>query len=266
MRTNAISFHSYPLEQAYTQIKEAGYDSVEVYTSHVSRMDSPHTRRSLTQYAKSLGLDLYGITFDGAKFHPFGTDKEKESAVRLLHHDIDLAADLDAKAVIAWEGIRPFHMGNAVLLDHAVEVFSEAVRYAEQKNIQLLVEPHPFTFGMDVDLLIAFIDRVDSPQLGVLYDSCHFGVGRPYDYVSVIKKLGSRIHHIHFGDSDGKTSELHLPPGEGVLDLEQLVRQFAEIQYSGTLTLDLYLYSFPAHGARRSLDYMKRVEETLGLQ
>jgi sugar phosphate isomerase/epimerase len=102
-------------------------------------------------------------------------------------------------------------------------------------------------------------DRLDSPDFGVVYDCCHFGVGLPDHYIDAIRRLGRRIHHVHFSDSDKVSSELHYAPGTGCLDLSGIVAALKEIGFDGTMMLDLWLYPLPEEGSRIGVPFVRNV-------
>jgi sugar phosphate isomerase/epimerase len=56
------------------------------------------------------------------------------------------------------------------------------------------------------------------------------------------------IDHVHFSDTDAKTSELHFPPGEGVLDLEAIVARLAGKPIA--FSWDLFGWPGPRHAVR----------------
>ena len=145
-----------------------------------------------------------------------------------------------------WEGRAPQGSTESEWLDRLlprlVELFQTAIAFAAPKGVRFMVEPHPFTVGMSDRVLVKLCDKLDSVHFGVTYDFCHYGVGRPKDYVSAVHALGPRIRHIHFSDSDQKSSELHFPPGQGRMNLESLLKAFKSIGYDGTMALDLYGY------------------------
>jgi sugar phosphate isomerase/epimerase len=109
---------------------------------------------------------------------------------------------------------------------------------------------------MSDDFLIALCDAFPPERLGITFDFCHYGVGRRHDYVQAVAKLGHRIRHIHFSDSDLESSELHFAPGDGLMDIDSLVSAFSAIGYTGTLALDLYSNPTPSAAARRSAPRM----------
>lgn len=57
-----------------------------------------------------------------------------------------------------------------------------------------------------------------------------------------MKKHPGRIKHIHVHDNRGGNSpddDLHLPVGEGIVDFKRIFQQLKEINYCGTMTLEL---------------------------
>jgi sugar phosphate isomerase/epimerase len=66
-----------------------------------------------------------------------------------------------------------------------------------------------------------------------------------------------RIRHIHLHDNRGGDSplhDLHLPVGEGIIDFEHILSHLREIEYAGTVTLEL-----KPHEIARCLERVKRL-------
>jgi protein FrlC len=57
----------------------------------------------------------------------------------------------------------------------------------------------------------------------------------PAEYARV---LGPGLAHLHLTDSNG-TDESHLMPGDGIMDLEKVLRDFRNAGYDGTVTIEL---------------------------
>ena len=73
-----------------------------------------------------------------------------------------------------------------------------------------------------------------------------------YDF---IKKYPKRIRHIHIHDNKGGNShhdDLHLPPGEGIVDFENIFKELKEMGYNRTITLEL-----KPHEIEKCLDAFK---------
>ena len=267
---SSITFEDYPLEQAITIMSSLGFTRVEMWKHHLRRCRTPQLRESFTRFAEAAGVRMGGLNAVGEEYYrPFGTDQEWHHTLRGLHADVDYALSLGMRDVLVWEGVRPRGDANGQckeqLLPRLIDLFREAIAYSSPKGVRFLVEPHPFTVGMSDDFLIALCDSLPTEFFGVTFDFCHYGVGRPNDYLEAVRRLGQRIRHIHFSDSDQSSSELHFAPGDGTMDIEALLRVFREIGYSGSLTLDLYGNPTPMEAARRSLPRLRRACEFLGL-
>ncbi len=260
---SSITFEDDPLERAMTTMAELGFTRVEMWKHHLRRCRTPAMRQAFASYAGTLGIRMGGLNVVGEDyFRPFGSDDEWQQTLRGLCCDVDYALSLGSSDVLVWEGVRPKSLTDQQckeqLLPRLVDLFREAINYAAPKGVRFLTEPHPFTVGMADDFLIALCDSLPSESFGVTFDFCHYGVGRPNDYVQAVHKLGHRIRHIHFSDSDQESSELHFAPGDGRMDLHALLVAFQEIGYKGTLALDLYGNPTPVAAARRSRATVKQ--------
>lgn len=266
---SSISFQDYPLEQALDIMADLGFTRVEMWKHHLHRCKTPDLRQAFARLAASRGISMGGLNVVGEDyFRPFGTKEEFRGTLVGLEADVDYALSLGSTDVLVWEGIRPPNVSDQQCLDtllpRLIDLFQQAIANSSAKGIRLLVEPHPFTVGMSDDFLIALCDALPSRFFGVTFDFCHYGVGRSRDYVEAVRRLGHRIRHIHFSDSDLRSSELHFAPGDGLMDIEALVRVFGEIGYSGTVALDLYSNPTPVEAARRSVpavaDALRRLQ------
>lgn len=268
MWTSSIIFEDYPLEQAMEIISSLGYTRVDMCKPHLRRCVTPQLREYFVRYAAGLGLAMGGLNVVGEEyFKPFGGEEERRLTQEGLRRDVDFARSLGMKDVLIWEGIRPKGLTDKQcmeqLLPGLIELFREAVAYAAAQGARFLVEPHPFTVGMSDEFLIALFDSLPENSIGITFDFCHYGVGRPHDYIEAVRKLGSRIQNIHFSDSDLVSSEVHFAPGDGRVDIDGLLRAFREIGYSGQVTLDLYNNPTPIEATRRSAGRLKMACEFL---
>jgi len=268
---STISFEDYPVEEALRLMRDAGCTRVEMWIGHLKRCRTDALCEAFVMFAKEeLDLEMGALNVVGEPyFKPFGTDEELEATLEGLKKDMRLALSLGVQDVLIWEGVRPKGTSDSEceqrLLPRLIEMFQAVVKFAKPHNARFLVEPHPFTVGMNEKFLIKLCDALDPAHFGVLYDCCHYGVGQPKDYVGSIHRLGRRIRHIHFSDSDQVTSELHYAPGTGKMDLQAIVKAFKEIKYDGTLTLDLYGNPTPVYAARDSATQVNEVCEFLGV-
>ena len=64
------------------------------------------------------------------------------------------------------------------------------------------------------------------------------------------RTFGERLRHVHLSDNAGKGWDSHLPPGEGVLDLDGFLRELAASEFAGTVSLEVDLRKRLADPAR----------------
>lgn len=267
---NPMIYRKLPFEMALERTLDAGFDAIELWPPQIAEFRTPALRQLLARQLRDRGVPLVRLNCaDREYFQLLDADEDIPRALDGLRADIDAACDLGMKQVLTWEGRRSPHLSPAEIdgrvLDQTTQLFQSACRYAQQKGVELTIEVHPFTLGIQLDWLVALCDRLSGSSFSVTYDCCHFAVGLPDGYIQAIDRLGARIGHVHFSDSDKVSSELHFAPGAGALDLEGVVAALKRIAFQGTMMLDLWLYPLPDEGARSGVPYVRNVCRELGI-
>ncbi|MCS7271896.1 MAG: sugar phosphate isomerase/epimerase, partial [Gemmataceae bacterium] len=120
-----------------------------------------------------------------------------------------------------------------------VDVLGPVVEHAEREQVLLLIEPEPGLLLETVDQYLELAAKFSSPYLGLNFDVGHaFCVGE--DPPTAIRRLGSRIRHVHLEDIAPSRVHHHLIPGEGAIDLAATLKALHEINYTGWVTVELY--------------------------
>jgi sugar phosphate isomerase/epimerase len=84
-----------------------------------------------------------------------------------------------------------------------------------------------------------------------------FDLGLRFAEIPIMKSLSMRVLTIHLHDNrggDSHTDDLHLPPGEGVIDFKGLFEALHRIHYDRTVTLEL-----KPHEIRQCLTYVSEL-------
>ena len=145
---------------------------------------------------------------------------------------------------------RRFVQKNA--LDPKLDILERMVGKAAEYDITVCIENLSEEAG---DLELAFHEI---PSLMMTLDLGHGELlceeNRSLDF---IEKFPQKIKHVHLHDNRGgssPTDDLHLPPGEGLIDLKGLFEALRRIPYDRTVTLEL-----KPHEIRRCLAYVSEL-------
>lgn len=268
-RLNAVSFHeTRSIEAICRTVCAIGFDSLELSRPpFYEKLTTPATRRAFANWANTIGLKCFG--FDcWVDVQPF---EDPDGTLGEFVRAADFAVDLNLQLVISHDSWASVNGGRSPVevMRANVALFRQVADLMADRQLTLVLEPHPDTCSMDDSWCVDFIDAIsaghDVGRVGILFDTCHYGVGQPDAYLRALEILGHRIRHIHFSDGDGETYALHLPVGDGCLDLAGVTERLESAGYSGSLTCDMYNYPLLEDGAQRNLERIREVEARLGL-
>ena len=220
-----------------------------------------------------LGFDFVEIAIEGPEGNPKLIDKNKSEIIKLIQkfnqkpightaYWIDLCSDYEYVRH-AWilEAMREIRTARKiginlinvhanlsgmfygekryVLLDNMIKSLREIIRYAERSNIKVMLENVPLSNGIhSVNEFKYIIDNVDSllVHLDIPHAFTSGGMKSVLDYISI---FNDRIVHIHWHDNHG-TKDEHLAIGEGWIDHYKAVKALRDINYGGTITLEVF--------------------------
>src|SRR3954463_6000835 len=119
------------------------------------------------------------------------------------------------------------------------------ITVAMENMFPVHIGSRPLMFHSDQDL----DQLVGIPHL--VLDTSHAAVAK-HDLIEVRQLFGERLRHVHLSDNAGKGWDSHLPPGEGVLDIDGFLRDLAGSGFDGTVSLEV--------------DLRKRLDDPAGLR
>jgi len=268
---NPMCFVGYPPEEALVRMRDLGIDGVELCAPTLESCKTPDMLRRFAAYIESLGMSLVRYNVAGAAyFGPLEPGDDWRDILTGLKRDIDRARAMGVSQLMTWEGRPPKQATKEDIhgwcFDVSERLFGEALDHAGSVDVEITIEVHPFTYGIDLDWMLRLCDALDSPRFSVTYDSCHFAVGLPGNgYLDAIQTLGERIGHVHLTDSDQVSSEVHFPIGHGCLDMDGIVSKLKAIGFKGTMMLDTWLYPLPVEATRVGVPFARRAMRELGI-
>ncbi len=247
---SSAAFFGRPLAQTMRLAAEAGYAGVEVM---VTRDPASQDPRRIRELAEGYGLEV------GALHAPcllltrriWGTDP-----VGKIYRAMEVAEESGAGLVVMHPPFR-WQRGYRVWLDERLRGLEErtGVVVAFENMFPVHVGGRPVTFHTNQDL--DDLDRFDD----LVLDTSHAAVAG-HDLVEVRGRFGDRLRHVHLSDNAGKGWDSHLPPGEGVLKLNDFLTDLAGAGYDGAVTLEVDLRR-QASDPRRLREVMVEMREAV---
>lgn len=270
--SNAYLHHS--VEETIRRIAELGYAGIEILA------DVPHAWPAglLPERIDSLraALDEHGLAISNVNafmmnavadprqpyWHPSWIDPDPHyRAIRREHtkRALKLAKEIGAPHITTEpggplaknqtreEGYRIFYEELMPCLDVAADL-----------DMPLLIEPEPELLIERFDEYLQFVERLDSPHVGLNFDIGHaYCVGEdPQDW---IERMALHTVHYHLEDIAATRVHEHLVPGRGAIDFDATLAAIARSGYDGWLTVELYPYiNEPDTAAREALEYLQQ--------
>ena len=275
------AYLNHPLDETLARLAGFGYQGVEVLA------DVPHAwpagllpaqRRAMRAMIEQSGLAISNINAfmmnavaDPRQpyWHPAWTEPYAPyRAIRREHtiRALELARDLGAPNITTEPG-GPAFAGQS--REQALDIFYEelmpCVDAAARLEVPLLIEPEPDLLIERCDEYLEFIQRIDSPWVGLNFDIGHaYCVGEdPQDWIA---RMAPYTKHYHFEDIADTRVHKHLIPGRGAIDFAATLQAIAKTGYDGWITIELYPYiNEPDVAAREAFEYMTALAKRLGL-
>jgi protein FrlC len=168
---------------------------------------------------------------------------------------LELAARIGAPCISVTSG-RPCNACEPErAVDHFVASLERVCTVAEDLGVRVGIEYEPGLLVERAAEVLAVIDRVASPALGVNFDIGHSHL-MGEDPAATVAALAGRIWNVHAEDIRGG-KHFHRVPGDGDLPLTEYLCALRRHGYAGFVTVELY--SFPDRPdavGRAALDYL----------
>lgn len=216
-------------EEQAVMLKELGYDGV----GHIW-LDKVAERLKTLDDA---GLKLYQITMTvevAPGKQPYDPRfKDVLALVKGRHMQFDLLVN----------GMKP---SDPAVDPHAVEILREMSDLARDSGAQLLLYPHLGSWIERIEDSIRVADKVDRPNVGVMFNLCHWlRVDKQRDYKPLLKQALPRLWGVSLNGADVWDEkpgwDRYIQPlDKGSFDVAGLLKSLKELGYRGPIGLQCY--------------------------
>lgn len=257
------------LEAAAGTVSALGFEAMEVHAHQLApglpgvAVFEGHAAAA-GEVVRRAGLMVSTLNVVGdASFSPFDGPGAQERTIEGLAAHLRWAAAMGAPRVLIWEGRVEDRSDVPVACETLARVIEAAGRRSGLADPPpVSCELHPFTFALHHRALGELGRALRSVGAGICFDLCHFGVALGADLLPFLdEEVLAAIDHVHYSDTDTRTSELHFPPGEGVLDLQAIAARLAGKPIAAAW--DLFGWPGARHAARVAMPAYRRFVERL---
>ncbi len=240
-------------------IRASGFSLIEVVFSpaHLDYKNQEAVRGAARRI-EELGMEAYS-------FHaPFGREIDisspdlamREYALDEILRAVDAAAVLGVHYFVIHPGPEnadiPLRDERLLRIENVVSVLNRVARRCAEAGIRCVLEnklPH-LLFGNSSDI-VWILGALETTQVGACLDTGHaFLAGELYP---LVYKLTPYLRMLHVHDNKGHSDE-HRPPGQGRIDWNALLRELVQVQFHGTLILEMAGGPDPAEIMQRARD------------
>ena len=163
----------------------------------------------------------------------------RRRSVRFFEDSIRIAGEMGCEKVLVTTGTGYFDGSDEKeAWNHAAENLYGLGELASHYGVTLALEVlrrDESNLVYDLPTLTQMLKELDHPFIGGMIDTIPMALAgeTPGQY---IKELGDKLVHVHFIDGAPKG---HLAWGDGVLDMEKYLEEFALMDYKGYLSLEI---------------------------
>ncbi|WP_026893993.1 sugar phosphate isomerase/epimerase family protein [Clostridiisalibacter paucivorans] len=219
-----------PLPERLDIIKRAGFDSTIIWWEDET---FPKTikKEYMPYMVRDMGLNLENIHVPYSKSN-------------LLWSEVAYKRENILKKYFSWvEDCAKYNIPMMVMHINEEEYVPEFNKYGLDsiKRISQMANEAGIKIALEntkgVSTLYRLLEEIPLSNLGICYDSSHDNIysKKPID---ILDRLGNRLFCTHLSDNDGY-KDMHLLPGYGEINWDNISKKLKEINYKGNLTLEV---------------------------
>ncbi len=237
--TSHVTSAHYPV---LDKLARAGFDGVEVPIFEGDEAHYKNIRRELQR----AGLACSTITVSIPQASPISPDSaERAKALDRLKWVLDMTAAVGGDLLCG-----PYYCplgvfsGNEPSEDEkkrAADVLRAGAEYAQKLNVRIAVEylcRFETYFLNTAHDAAAFVERVNHPNLGTMYDTFHANIEEKHP-PEALASIAKHLIHFHISENDRGT------PGAGHVQWRETFRELRKMEYDGWLTIEAFSRVLP---------------------
>lgn len=252
---NIWSFRGGLSPREYISIaKDAGYDGIEFAldeTGIISLDSSDNEIKEIKRIAEGEGLETPSLASGLYWKYPLTSSNEatREKAKDIVKRQLDVAALLGADTILVVPGLvgADFIPGGEVTeydvaYDRSLEALTELKGYAEKTKVNIGLENVWNKFLLSPLEMRDFVDKIDSPYVGVYFDVGNvLFSGYPEHWIKI---LGNRIKKVHFKDFKVSVGNINgfVDLLSGDVNYPAVVEQLEKVGYDDFVIAEMGVY------------------------
>lgn len=245
------------LEEVFKKVSNLGYSAVEIAIKDADEVNQDELKALLEKYNLSVSALGTGLIYFEDKLSLTDEDKDKRKhAINRAKKHIKLAKELSCFVVIGLVRGKGEDKKEDIEKRLLSSLF-KIVDFAEKQDVKLLLEPinrYETNLINNTDEAISFIEKINSKNLGILFDTFHANIEEK-DILSAIKKCEKYLWHIHLADSN------RYAPGLGHIDFKGILNGLDKIKYSGYYSFEILPYPTSDEATKNAIEYIKRIKK-----
>jgi sugar phosphate isomerase/epimerase len=231
---SSAAFFARPLAETFRLVADAGYDGVEVMvTKDPGSQDPREMRRLATEHGLTIGA-LHAPSLLLTR-KVWGTDP-----IGKVYRAVEVAGEAGVPTVVMHPPFK-WQRGYRRWLDQRLPGLEKDTGVTVAIENMFPVRGVTFHANQDLEELDGLPDLV--------LDTSHAAVAQ-HDLVEVRRRFGDRLRHVHLSDNAGRGWDSHLPPGEGILPLDDFLQDLAADGYRGSVALEVDLRKYLTDDAK----------------
>ena len=250
------------LAQAMQMVKNAGFEAVDFpFSAYSSAPESPMMRDSWRQWVREVKhlseqLDLPIFQAHASWQQAIGDHFRYEPPHEVYYRTIEACHVLGCRHLIFHPLRQPDRVDSPAMRqrihDYNVRWFHDLTATAEQFDVIINLEntfdshhtqkdgdlPYPYTTAQD---MLDLMHDIGSSRVAICLDTGHANISKQ-DIPAMIRRFRGNLATVHLNDNYGYISpiyeDLHLFPGYGRIEWEEVFRALREIQFRGIFNIE----------------------------